>query len=98
MQLLGHLPEEPLQDPQMTAQRVQALVGHQYCSPQDTVFYIEGQTLSWSDRNLTILDDHGNLAFTMENKAWRLRGNKILKDIEGRSVGFLREKVSSSTN
>lgn len=95
---MGHLPEEPLQDPQQTAQRVQALVGHQYCSPQDTVFYIEGQTLSWNDRNLTILDDHGKHAFTMENKAWRLRGNKVLKDIEGRSVCSLREKVSSSPN
>lgn len=84
------------QQAQQDAQQLQALVGRQYCSPQSTVFYLQSKAFFCKDCNLTIHDDQGKLVFTVENKRWRLRGDKVLKDVDGKSVCSMREKVSTS--
>ena len=90
---MGQLPNGAHYQEQ-TAQQVQALLGEQYCSSSATVFYVESRSFIWSDHGVTIFNGQGKHMYTMENKAWRIRGNKVLKSVEGRSICSLREKVS----
>ena len=60
------------------------------------VLVVEGKAFSWKDRDLTIHDDSSKLVFTVENKKWRFRGDKVLKGVDGKAVCSMREKVSIS--
>lgn len=78
---------------QSIPQSTRAIVGPQYCAPFPATFYVKDKLLSWSGGDVTILDERGNLVFTVDSKVLSIRGSRVLKDAAGNPVCAMKEKV-----
>ena len=71
----------------------ETVVASHYCSPFTTTFFVKDKLLSWSGSDASILNEHGNVAFTIDGKALSPRGNRTLRDSTGIAVCAMQAKV-----
>ncbi|KAL3141272.1 hypothetical protein ABBQ38_003607 [Trebouxia sp. C0009 RCD-2024] len=73
-----------------------AVVGQQYCSPAEQVFFLKEKLASLSGDDFDIFDGSNNPAFKMQASALSLTEKRVLKNAQNQPVCSLKKKLMSS--
>ena len=75
-------------------QQSEAVFGRQYYSNQPRAYTVQPVNWGWSGGDAKILDDQGTLVFSVDARAWAMKGDRVLADAAGNPICTMQSKVN----